>query len=127
MSMNYQRYERVPVMHYPEREWPDRQIERAPMWCSVDLRDGNQALIDPMQVDEKIEFYNLLIKLGFKQIEVGFPAASQIEYDFIRKLIEENRVPDDVYLQVLAQCRKEQIDRTFECVQGCKPARRGVP
>lgn len=120
MSMNYQRYERVPVMHYPEREWPDRQIERAPMWCSVDLRDGNQALIDPMQVDEKIEFYNLLIKLGFKQIEVGFPAASQIEYDFIRKLIEENRVPDDVYLQVLAQCRKEQIDRTFECVQGCK-------
>ena len=119
MSMNYQRYERVPVMHYPEREWPDRQIERAPMWCSVDLRDGNQALIDPMQVDEKIEFYNLLIKLGFKQIEVGFPAASQIEYDFIRKLIEENRVPDDVYLQVLAQCRKEQIDRT--------PARRGVP
>ena len=120
MGMNYQRYERVPVMHYPEREWPDRQIERAPMWCSVDLRDGNQALIDPMQVDEKIEFYNLLIKLGFKQIEVGFPAASQIEYDFIRKLIEENRVPDDVYLQVLAQCRKEQIDRTFECIQGCK-------
>lgn len=118
--LNYQRYTRVPVMDYPEREWPNRQIEKAPVWCSVDLRDGNQALIDPMQVDEKIEFYNLLLKLGFRQIEVGFPAASQIEYDFIRKLIEEKRVPDDVYLQVLAQCRKEQIDRTFECIQGCR-------
>lgn len=118
--LNYQRYKRVPVVDYPDRTWPDKQIEKAPVWVSVDLRDGNQALIDPMTVEEKLEFYKLLLKLGFKQIEVGFPAASQIEYDFIRKLIEEDLVPDDVYLQVLAQCRKEQIDRTFACVRGCK-------
>lgn len=117
--MNYKRYKRVPVYDYPEREWPSKQIEKAPIWCSVDLRDGNQALIDPMTVDEKIEFYNLLLKLGFKEIEVGFPAASQIEYDFIRRLIDEKRA-EDIRLQVLSQCRKEQIDRTFECIRGAK-------
>jgi 2-isopropylmalate synthase len=123
-EMNYKRYKRVPVYDYPEREWPSKQIEKAPIWCSVDLRDGNQALIDPMTVDEKIEFYNLLLKLGFKEIEVGFPAASQIEYDFIRRLIDEKRA-EDIRLQVLSQCRKEQIDRTFECIargkEGCLP------
>ena len=80
--LNYKRYQRVPVIDYPEREWPNKQIEKAPVWCSVDLRDGNQALIDPMQVDEKIEFFEYLLKLGFREIEIGFPSASQIEYDF---------------------------------------------
>ena len=118
--LNYKRYKRNPVMHYPEREWPEKEIEQAPVWCSVDLRDGNQALIDPMVVSEKMEMYRLLLKLGFKQIEVGFPAASQIEYDFLRELIDKDMIPDDVYIQVLSQCRKEQIDRTFEAIRGCK-------
>jgi 2-isopropylmalate synthase len=119
---NVERYQRVPVMHYPEREWPNKEIQKAPIWTSVDLRDGNQALVDPMVVSEKLELWNLLMKLGFKEVEVGFPAASQIEFDFIRKLIEENRIPDDVRIQVLSQCRKEQIDRTFECIKGCRQA-----
>lgn len=120
--MNYSRYQRNPVMDYPERQWPDRQIEEAPIWCSVDLRDGNQALVEPMVVSEKLEMWNLLMKLGFRQVEVGFPAASQIEYDFLRRLIEEKRIPDDVVIQVLAQCREEQIDRTFEAIRGCRQA-----
>ena len=119
---NVERYQRVPVMHYPEREWPNKEIQKAPIWTSVDLRDGNQALVDPMVVSEKLELWNLLMKLGFKEVEVGFPAASQIEFDFIRKLIEENRIPEDVRIQVLSQCRKEQIDRTFECIKGCRQA-----
>ncbi|MCR4938345.1 MAG: 2-isopropylmalate synthase [Lachnospiraceae bacterium] len=118
--LNYRKYKRVQVDPYPERTWPDAQIEKAPLWCSVDLRDGNQALIDPMVVSEKIEFFNYLVKLGFKEIEVGFPAASQIEYDFIRQVIERKLLPDDVKLQVLAQCREEQIKRNFETVQGTK-------
>ncbi len=119
---NVERYQRVPVMHYPEREWPNKEIQGAPIWVSVDLRDGNQALVDPMVVSEKLELWNLLMKLGFKEVEVGFPAASQIEFDFIRKLIEEDRIPEDVRIQVLSQCRKEQIDRTFECIEGCRQA-----
>ena len=118
--LNYKKYKRVPVLHYPEREWPDKEIEHAPMWCSVDLRDGNQALIDPMNVEEKMEMFRLLLKLGFKQIEIGFPAASQIEYDFLRKLVAENMIPDDVQVQVLTQCREHLIDRTFEAIQGIK-------
>lgn len=118
--LNYQRYKRNPVLHYPEREWPDKQIEKAPIWCSVDLRDGNQALIEPMNVEEKMEMFELLLKLGFKEIEIGFPSASQIEYDFLRKLVEENRIPDDVKVQVLTQCREELIDKTFEAIQGIK-------
>ena len=97
--LNYKKYKRVPVLHYPDREWPDKEIEHAPLWCSVDLRDGNQALIDPMNVEEKMEMFQLLLKLGFKQIEIGFPAASQIEYDFLRKLVDENMIPDDVQVQ----------------------------
>lgn len=120
--LNYKRYRRNPVVHYPEREWPNREIEKAPIWCSVDLRDGNQALIDPMIVEEKIEFFQFLIKLGFKEIEIGFPAASQIEFDFLRQLIERKMIPDDVCVQVLTQCRKELIDRTFEAIEGCKQA-----
>ncbi len=118
--LNYSRYRRNPVVDLPDRKWPNRQIEKAPIWCSVDLRDGNQALIDPMVVSEKIEFFNHLVKLGFKEIEVGFPAASQIEFDFQRQLIERKLVPDDVRLQVLTQCRKELIERTFESIEGCK-------
>ena len=118
--LNYKRYKRNPVLKFPERTWPDKEIEKAPIWCSVDLRDGNQALIEPMNVDEKMEMFELLIKLGFKEIEIGFPAASQIEYDFLRKLVAENRIPDDVKVQVLTQCREDLIDRTFEAIQGIK-------
>lgn len=118
--LNYKRYKRNPILNYPEREWPNKEIEKAPIWCSVDLRDGNQALIEPMNVDEKMEMFNLLLKLGFKEIEIGFPAASQIEFDFLRKLVDENRIPDDVRVQVLTQCRKELIDRTFEAIEGIK-------
>ena len=118
--LNYQRYKRNPVLHYPEREWPNKEIEKAPIWCSVDLRDGNQALIEPMNVDEKMEMFELLLKLGFKEIEIGFPAASQIEFDFLRKLVEEHKIPEDVKVQVLTQCREELIDRTFEAIQGIK-------
>ena len=122
IMLNYQRYKKNPVVDYPEREWPCKEIEKAPTWCSVDLRDGNQALIDPMVVQEKVEFFNYLIKLGFKEIEIGFPAASQIEFDFLRQLIERKMIPDDVVVQVLTQCREELIDRTFESIEGCKQA-----
>jgi 2-isopropylmalate synthase len=120
--LNYQKYKRVPVVDYPERQWPCKEIEKAPVWCSVDLRDGNQALIEPMVVEEKIEMFNLLIKLGFKEIEIGFPAASQIEYDFLRQLVERKLIPDDVVIQVLVQCREHLIKRTFEAIQGVKKA-----
>ena len=117
---NVERYRRNPVLNYPERQWPNKEIEKAPIWCSVDLRDGNQALIDPMIVEEKIEFFEMLIKLGFKEIEIGFPAASQIEYDFLRQLVDRKLIPDDVWVQVLTQCREELIERTFESIQGIK-------
>ena len=122
IMLNYKRYRKNPVVDYPEREWPNRQIEKAPAWCSVDLRDGNQALIEPMVVEEKIEMFNLLVKLGFKEIEIGFPAASQIEYDFLRQLVERKLIPDDVIVQVLTQCREHLIARTFEAIQGVKKA-----
>lgn len=118
--LNFNRYTRVPVLHYPDREWPNKEIEKAPIWCSVDLRDGNQALIEPMNVEEKVEMFQLLLKLGFKEIEIGFPAASQIEFDFLRKLVDENMIPEDVKVQVLCQCRQELIDRTFEAIAGIK-------
>lgn len=120
--LNYKRYRKNPVVDYPEREWPNKEITKAPIWCSVDLRDGNQALIDPMVVEEKIEMFQFLINLGFKEIEIGFPAASQIEYDFLRQLVERKLIPDDVVVQVLTQCREELIDRTFEAIEGCKQA-----
>ncbi len=120
--LNYKRYRRNPVIRYPEREWPNKEIEKAPIWCSVDLRDGNQALIDPMVVSEKIELFEYMVKMGFKEIEVGFPAASQIEYDFLRQLIDRKLIPDDVKIQVLCQCREELLDRTFEAIEGCKQA-----
>lgn len=118
--MNTKRYKKNPVIEYKEREWPNKEIEKAPIWCSVDLRDGNQALIDPMIVEEKMEMFEYLIKLGFKEIEIGFPAASQIEYDFLRQLVDRKMIPDDVKVQVLVQCREELIDRTFEAIEGIK-------
>lgn len=120
--LNYARYKRNPVIDLKNREWPNKEIMKAPIWCSVDLRDGNQALIEPMVVEEKIEFFNLLVKLGFKEIEVGFPSASQIEYDFLRQLVERKLIPDDVTVQVLVQCREHLIERTFEALKGIKRA-----
>ncbi|HEX7799640.1 MAG TPA: 2-isopropylmalate synthase [Asticcacaulis sp.] len=105
-----------------DRTWPAKRIEKAPRWLSTDLRDGNQALADPMDVEKKMTFFNLLLKCGFKEIEVGFPSASQTEFDFVRKLIEENLVPDDVTIQVLVQAREDLIRRTFESLRGAKKA-----
>ena len=120
--INYKRYQRVPVMNYPEREWPNKEIQKAPIWCSVDLRDGNQALVEPMVVEEKIEMFNMLVQMGFKEIEIGFPAASQIEFDFLRQLVERRLIPDDVTVQVLTQCRDHLLKRTFESIQGIPKA-----
>src|SRR5262252_1061683 len=106
----------------PDRQWPSRAITTAPTWCSVDLRDGNQALPIPMGIKEKMEMFQLLIGIGFKEIEVGFPSSSQIEFDFVRLLIEENHIPNDVTIQVLVQARDELITRTFESIRGAKKA-----
>ncbi len=119
---NYKRYKRVAVAHKKNRVWVDKEIQKAPIWCSVDLRDGNQALIEPMVVEEKIEFFNLLVKLGFKEIEIGFPSASQLEYDFLRQLVDRKLIPDDVIIQVLVQCREHLIEKTFEALEGVKTA-----
>ncbi|NLL73008.1 MAG: 2-isopropylmalate synthase [Clostridiales bacterium] len=116
--MNYKRYKKNPVIKMEERQWPNNEINEAPIWCSVDLRDGNQALIEPMVVEEKVEFFNLLVELGFKEIEVGFPSASQIEFDFLRQLIDRKLIPDDVTVQVLVQCREHLLKRTFEAIKG---------
>ena len=116
--MNYQKYKRFETVSLNDRTWPDKTIEKAPIWCSVDLRDGNQALVTPMNIQEKVKMFKLLVELGFKEIEVGFPSASQIEYDFLRLLIEENLIPDDVTVQVLTQCREHLIKRTFEALDG---------
>lgn len=120
--LNYKRYRKNPVVDYPGRNWVNKEIEKAPIWCSVDLRDGNQALIDPMVVEEKIEMFEFLVQLGFKEIEIGFPAASQIEFDFLRQLVDRKLIPEDVKVQVLTQCREELIERTFESIEGCKHA-----
>jgi 2-isopropylmalate synthase len=114
------KYVPFPPVPLPQRQWPSRVLTHAPVWCSVDLRDGNQALAQPMSVDEKIEFFDLLVRIGFKEIEVGFPSASQIEFDFTRRLIDENRIPDDVAIQVLCQCREDLITRSLESVAGAK-------
>ena len=105
----------VPVV-LTDRTWPNQVIEKAPLWCSVDLRDGNQALIDPMDPTRKLRLFEELVAMGFKEIEVGFPSASQPDFDFVRQLIEEDRIPDDVTIQVLTQCRQELIERTYESI-----------
>jgi 2-isopropylmalate synthase len=114
------KYVPFPPVPLPQRQWPSRVLTSAPVWCSVDLRDGNQALAQPMSVEEKIEFFDLLVRIGFKEIEVGFPSASQIEFDFTRRLIDEKRIPDDVAIQVLCQCREDLITRSLESVAGAK-------
>ncbi|MEM7030464.1 MAG: 2-isopropylmalate synthase [Chloroflexota bacterium] len=116
------KYKPFPIVDLPDRTWPNQAITSPPIWCSVDLRDGNQALPIPMSVEEKLEMFQLLVDIGFKEIEVGFPAASQIEYDFMRRLIEENLIPEDVTIQVLVQCREALIERTFESLRGAKKA-----
>ena len=120
--LNYKRYKRVPVVNFPERTWPNKEIEKAPVWCSVDLRDGNQALVIPMSLEQKVEFFKLLVEVGFKEIEVGFPAASETEYEFLRTLIEHDLIPDDVTVQVLTQAREHIIRKTFKALKGCKNA-----
>ncbi|MCG7508051.1 2-isopropylmalate synthase [Mesorhizobium retamae] len=114
------KYEPYPLVGLTDRTWPNKKIEKAPIWCSVDLRDGNQALIDPMGHERKARMFQLLLDMGFKEIEVGFPSASQTDFDFARWCIEESGVPDDVDLQVLVQCRPELITRTFEALEGAK-------
>lgn len=119
---NFEHYKRGYYMP-PEKstKWVEKEyIDKAPIWCSVDLRDGNQALIVPMNLDEKLEFFNELVRIGFKEIEIGFPAASETEYDFCRTLIEKNMIPDDVTIQVLTQARPHIIKKTFEAIDGAK-------
>ncbi len=116
------KYRPFPPVALPNRQWPNRTLTRAPIWCSVDLRDGNQALAQPMSVEEKLEYFDLLVKIGFKEIEIGFPSASQIEFDFCRRLIDENRIPADVAIQVLCQCREDLITRSLAALAGARHA-----
>ncbi|HEY8759683.1 MAG TPA: 2-isopropylmalate synthase, partial [Candidatus Dormibacteraeota bacterium] len=120
--MPIDKYRPYPPVPIPDRRWPDRAITTAPTWCSVDLRDGNQALIDPMDIHRKRRLFRLLVAIGFKEIEVGFPSASQPDFDFVRLLIEEDLIPEDVTIQVLTQARDEFIERTFESLAGAKRA-----
>ena len=118
-SIKYPAFPQVPMT---DRQWPGNTLTKPPIWCSVDLRDGNQALIEPMGSERKLRMFDLLVAIGFKQIEVGFPAASQTDFDFVRQLIEEGRVPEDVTLQVLTQARRPLIERTFESLKGAPSA-----
>jgi 2-isopropylmalate synthase len=124
-GMPFQKYvpfhEQIPF-ELPDRTWPTKRIEQAPRWCAVDLRDGNQALIDPMNSERKLRMFQLLVKMGYKEIEVGFPSASQTDYDFCRELIEGGHIPDDVTIQVLTQCRDHLIERTYDAIRGSKQA-----
>lgn len=122
MSFDYRKYPAYRPVQLTDRTWPDMMLEQAPAWCSVDLRDGNQALIDPMTVAEKKQLFALLVKVGFKEIEVGFPAASQPDFDFVRALIEEDLIPADVTIQVLTQARQDLIERSFEALRGSRQA-----
>jgi 2-isopropylmalate synthase len=119
---SFKRYASYPPVHLPERRWPNRIIERAPLWCSVDLRDGNQALIEPMGFDRKLRMFELLVQMGFKEIEVGFPSASSTELEFVQRLIRERRIPDDVTIQVLTQARDDLIRTTMESIRGARRA-----
>ncbi|GAB3997379.1 hypothetical protein GCM10029992_20090 [Glycomyces albus] len=118
----YQPYFSQFTVDLPDRAWPDRVIDSAPTWCAVDLRDGNQALIDPMTPERKKKMFQLLVDMGYKEIEVGFPSASQTDFDFVREIIEQDMIPEDVSIQVLTQCREHLIERTFESLRGAKQA-----
>src|ERR1051325_5591454 len=117
-----QKYKAFPPVELPNRQWPNRTLTHAPRWCSVDLRDGNQALAVPMNVSQKLELFHALVTCGFKEIEVGFPSASNTEFTFNRRLIEEKRAPEDVWLQVLVQAREDLIERTFQSLAGARRA-----
>ena len=121
-GMPIQRYSAFPPIDLPDRQWPSNTMTKAPRWCAVDLRDGNQALIDPMSPARKKKMFQLLVSMGYKEIEVGFPSASQTDFDFVRQLIEEDLIPDDVVIQVLTQAREELIERTYEAIRGAKQA-----
>jgi 2-isopropylmalate synthase len=121
-TMAFAKYRPFVPLELRDRTWPDRKLTKAPRWCSVDLRDGNQALIDPMDPERKRRMFETLVRMGFKEIEVGFPSASQPDFDFVRLLIEEDLVPEDVTIQVLTQCRPELIQRTYECLEGARRA-----
>jgi 2-isopropylmalate synthase len=116
------KYRPYPKIDLPDRKWPDNTIAKAPRWCSVDLRDGNQALVNPMDMDKKLSLFALLLKLGFKEIEVGFPSDSKVEFDFLRRLVDDALIPDGVTVQVLVQAREHLIARTFEALKGVKKA-----
>ena len=120
MKQSYEKY--IPFQGVPivDRQWPSKTITKAPIWCSVDLRDGNQALVDPMNLQEKLELFDVLVKAGIKEIEVGFPSASETEYEILRTLIDGNYIPDDVTIQVLVQAREHLIKKTFEAIHGAK-------
>ena len=120
--MSYSRYQAFTPVELPDRTWPQKTMSQAPRWCAVDLRDGNQALIDPMTSARKLAMFELLVRMGYKEIEVGFPSASQTDFDFVRQIIEEDRIPDDVVIQVLTQSREHLIERTFESLVGAKQA-----
>ena len=122
MTFNHRKYTSYHPIQKPDRKWPNKQLTRAPQWCAVDLRDGNQALMEPMTVEQKVVLFLFLVKCGFKEIEVGFPAASQPDYDFVRKIIEQNLVPDDVKIQALTQARRPLVERTFDALNGAKRA-----
>jgi len=122
MSMPYWKYQPYPTVDLPDRTWPDRVVERAPIWCSTDLRDGNQALVKPMDSLRKQKMFDLLVSLGIKEIEVGFPSASKTDFDFVRALVEEQRIPSDTTIAVLTQARPELIERTYEAIAGAKQA-----
>jgi len=121
-TYDYRKYKAYPPMEKNDRRWPNQVISQAPNWCSVDLRDGNQALIEPMTPEQKLQMFLMLVDVGFKEIEVGFPAASQMDFDFVRRLIEEGLIPDDVTIQVLTQAREDLIARSFEALKGAKRA-----
>src|SRR5271154_6583573 len=119
-QMPIQKYRAYAPIVLPDRQWPSNIIDKAPIWCSVDLRDGNQALIEPMGVDRKNRMFQLLVGMGFREIEVAFPSASQTDFDFVRSIIESGAIPDGVAIQGLTQCRPELIERTFEAVKAAK-------
>lgn len=121
-KMPYQRYQPFTAINLKDRTWPDTVIAKAPRWCAVDLRDGNQALIDPMSPARKLKMFQLLVKMGYKEIEVGFPSASQTDFDFVRELIEKDMIPDDVVIQVLTQARDHLIERTYQAIEGAEQA-----
>ena len=120
MNQGFRKYKPFQPIELKDRSWPDKVIRHAPVWCSVDLRDGNQALVNPMNLEQKMEFFRMLTAMGFREIEVGFPASSETEYEILRTLIEEGLIPEGVTIQVLVQAREHLIRRTFQAIEGAK-------